>query len=128
MLPVLRTATSGRLASVRCTCAAALIVMLSLLLGACSPTYVLRSGYEEAKILWRRQAIAQLLARPDLDPTLRTKLELVLAVRRFAQERLKLRVGGSYSSYARIDDNQTVYVVTAAERLRLRSYTWWFPI
>ena len=90
--------------------------------------YVLRSGYEEAKILWRREPISRMLARSDLDGKTRAKLELVLAVREFARDKLKLRVGGSYASYARVDENQIVYVVTAAERFRLQAYTWWFPI
>jgi predicted aminopeptidase len=99
-----------------------------LALAACSPGYVVRAGYEEAKILWRREPIRQLLARTDLDAATRAKLEVVLAVRAFARETLQLRVGGSYASYARVDANQVVHVVSAAPRLQLQPYTWWFPI
>ncbi len=35
-----------------------LAVLIALLVAGCSPTYVLRAGYEEAKILWRREPIA----------------------------------------------------------------------
>lgn len=97
------------------------------LLPSCSPAYVLRAGYEEAKILWRRRPIDDLLARPDLDAPTRSKLELVLSLRTFAK-RLGLRVGGSYRSFARVDADQIVHVVSAAERLRLQPYSWWFPI
>lgn len=106
------------------------LALLWLLLGtaACSPGYVLRAGYEEAKILWRRQAIAELLAQDTLDASMRAKLELVLRVREFARDDLGLNVGGSYASYASVDAAQIVHVVTAAERLRLEPYTWWFPV
>ena len=99
-----------------------------MLLSGCSPGYVLRAGYEEAKILWRRQPIADMLRRGDLDATTREKLELVLAVRVFAHETLHLRVGDSYASVAQVDADQVVHVVSAAYRLQLQSYTWWFPI
>jgi predicted aminopeptidase len=97
-------------------------------LTSCSPTYVLRAGYEEAKILWRREPIERLLQRGDIDAATRSKLELVLAVRAFARDTLHLRVDGSYATFARVDADQLVHVVTAAYRLRLTPYTWWFPI
>ncbi len=116
------TGATGRLV-LHCAC-----VLWCLLLAGCSPAYVLRAGYEEARILWRRQSIEQLLQSGDLDAATRSKLELVLAVRVFARDTLGLRVGGSYASLARVDADQVVHVVTAAYRLRLESYTWWFPI
>jgi predicted aminopeptidase len=95
---------------------------------ACSPTYVLRAGYEEARILWRRQPIQTMLQRTDLDSATRAKLELALAVRAFAADALHLKVDGSFASFARVDPNQVVHVVSAAYRTRLEPYTWWFPI
>jgi predicted aminopeptidase len=102
------------------------VVCLSLC--GCSLSYVLRAGYEEAKILWRRQPIERLLLSGDLDAATRAKLELVLAVRVFARDTLHLRVDGSYATFARVDAEQVVHVVTAAYRLRLEPYTWWFPV
>lgn len=104
------------------------LLLLSPTLSACSPGYVLRAGYEEAKILWRRQPIEEVLHRGDLDATTREKLELVLAVRAFARATLHLRVGDSYGSIAHVDADQVVHVVSAAYRLQLQPYTWWFPI
>ena len=104
------------------------VLPFALLLSSCSPAYVLRAGYEEAKILWRREPIERLLQRPDLDAATRAKLELVLAVRAYARDTLHLRVDGSYASYAHVDADQVVHVVTAAYRLKLEPYTWWFPI
>jgi predicted aminopeptidase len=97
-------------------------------LSACSPAYVLRAGYEEARILWRRQPIQDMLQRADLDADTRTKLKLVLAVRTFAADALHLKVDGSFASFARVDPDEVVYVVSAAYRTRLEPYTWWFPI
>lgn len=104
------------------------VALVALLLGGCGVGYVARAGYEEVRILWRREPIATLLARPDLDPELRAKLELVVAVRRFAAEGLGLRVGGQYDSVATVEADQVVHVVSAAPRDRLVPVTWWFPI
>jgi predicted aminopeptidase len=105
-----------------------LLLLCLLVLSACSPAYVLRAGYEEAKILWRREPIERMLQRADLDAAMRAKLELALAVRVFARDTLHLRVDHSYATFARVDADAMVHVVTAAYRLRLEPYTWWFPI
>src|SRR5215510_2346532 len=88
-------------------------LLLGCLLSACSPLYVLRAGYEEARILWYRRPIEEVLRRPDVDPTSREKLEVVLRVRRFAEQNLDFRVNGSYSSLTELANPPIVYVVTA---------------
>jgi predicted aminopeptidase len=104
------------------------LLLLALCLSGCSPIYILRAGYEEARVLWRRQPIERVLARPDLDAATRSKLELALAVRGFAADTLRLRAGKSYATYASVDEDQIVHVVAAAYRFKLEPYTWWFPI
>ncbi len=98
------------------------------LLGGCSPTYVGRAAYEEARMLWRRQPIEELLADPAITPVERKKLELVLEVRSFAEKDVGLKVRGSYRSVSKVDEGAVVHLLTAARRDRLESYTWWFPL
>ncbi len=98
-------------------------------LPACTPLYILRAGYEEAKILWYRRPIADILRQPGpLDLSTQEKLRLVLRVRDFAEQDLGFRVGGSYGSVSELPSPPTIYVLTAAHRTRLEAYTWWFPI
>lgn len=104
-----------------------LAVLLALAASGCATGYALRAAYEEACLLWRRQPIQTVLAG-NVDADTRTKLELTLAVRRFAADDLGLNVGGSYESMATVDATQIVHVVSAAPRDRLQAYTWWFPI
>ncbi len=104
-----------------------LLLLLVLLSAGCSPTYVIRAGYEEAKILWRREPISAVLARPDLEPDTRRKLELVLDARRYAEE-LGLDVGGSFTTLSYVDGPIMLYVLTATPRTSLEPHTWWFPI
>lgn len=104
------------------------VVALAAMLLTCSPGYVLRAGYEEAKLLSRRRPIAE--ARADAATTQedRRKLGLVLHARTFAREGLGLEVGDSYTTYARVDSDTLLLVVSAAEKVRFQQYTWWFPI
>lgn len=98
-------------------------------LSACSPLYVLRAGYEEARILWHRQPIRAVLQDCDLiDAPIQDKLRLVLRVRAFAERELGFRVGESYTSISRLPTPPTIFVVSAAPRTRLEPYMWWFPI
>ena len=103
----------------------AAIVFVPILLSGC---YIARAAYEEGRILWNRKPINDALARGDLSADTRTKLETVLAVRKFADEKLGENVGGAYKSIAPVDQNAIVYVVMAAPRDSLEPYTWWFPI
>ncbi|HSF59696.1 MAG TPA: aminopeptidase, partial [Candidatus Binatia bacterium] len=86
------------------------------------------AAFEEGKILWRREPIPEYLEKPDLGPDIQDKLKLVLAVREYARDVLKLNVGGSYSSYSYVDRPDLTYILTASPRTELRAYTWWFLI
>jgi predicted aminopeptidase len=115
---------SGRRAAAALVLAAA-VVGCGVVGGA---GYLVRAGWAEARLLWRRQPIADLLARPDLPPALRERLVLTLAVRDFASESLGLRVGDSYTTFAEVERTATVYVLSAARRDRLEAHAWWYPL
>ncbi len=102
-----------------------MLILAPILLSRC---YISRAAYEEGRILWKRKPIDDVLARKDLPADTRTKLETVLAVRKFAADQLGENVGGAYESVAPVDQNAIVYVVMAAPRDSLVPYTWWFPI
>jgi predicted aminopeptidase len=106
----------------------AMLGVLGSVISGCSPFYVIRAAYEEGKILWRREPIPEYLEKPELAADTQDKLKLVLAVREYARDVLKLNVGGSYSSYSYVDRPDLTYILTAAPRTELRPYTWWFLI
>lgn len=99
--------------------------VFSAAISGCS-FYVMRAAYEEGKILWRREPISDYLTRPELNHDTQEKLRLVLGVRDYARDVLKLNVGGSYSSYSYVDARDLTYIVMAAPKTELTPYTWWF--
>ena len=104
------------------------LLFFSSFVSGCSPIYVLRAAYEEGKILWRREPIVDYVQKPEVSLDTQEKLKLVLAVREYARDVLKLNVGGSYSSYSYVDRPDLTYIVVAAPQTELRPYTWWFLI
>jgi len=97
-------------------------------MASCSPEYVLRGGWEEAKILADRRPIEEVVSDPATSPEVREKLLLVRDARVYAQRQLGLDPGKSFTSFARLDSDTLVLVVSAAPEFELRWKTWWFPI
>src|SRR5688500_17080762 len=97
------------------------VLLAGVLLFALSPTgcYLSRAGWEEAKILGRRQPIATLIEDSSLDAATRAKLRLVLEARDYARYTLGLDVGDSFTTYSPLERDTLVLLVSAAHRDRL---------
>ena len=102
--------------------------MVAWLVLAPTGRYLLRAGWEESRILWRRQPIAALAADPVTPAALKSKLALVLAARAFARDSLGLEAGHSFTTFSALDRDTLVLVLSGAYRDKLKSYTWWFPV
>ncbi len=107
---------------------AACLAVLPAVFGACSPGYVLRAGWEEAKILRDRRPIPDVVHDTTTPPVMRAKLRLVEDARAFAQRGLGLDAGKSFTSYAPVRSDTLLLVVSAAPEFQLIWKTWWFPI
>jgi predicted aminopeptidase len=108
--------------------AIAIVVVALALIFAPTGCYLSRGAWEEAKILARREPIAEIVARPGTPEATRAKLRVVLAARQYAQDSIKLRVKDSFTTYSRLDHDTLVLVLSSAYRDTLKAHTWWFPI
>ncbi len=90
--------------------------------------FVLRAGYEEARILLARQDITELLEDPELPAARREQLELVLAARAYAADTLGLEAGDTYTTYAELERDTLLLVLTASPWDTIAAYTWRYPI
>ncbi len=95
---------------------------------ACSPAYVLRAGWEEARILSSRRPIRSVTHDTTIAPLTRDKLRLVLDVRDFAERDLGLRAGSSYETFTELHRDTLALNIVAAPEFSLRWKTWWFPV
>ena len=103
-------------------------VLIVAVVGTPLGRYILRAGWEEAKILLRRKPIEDVIADPATAPGLRERLRLVLAARAYAIDTLGLEAGESFATFSQLDSDTLVLVLSAAYRDRLEAYRWWFPI
>jgi predicted aminopeptidase len=108
--------------------AIAIVLAIAALISAPTGCYLSRGAWEEAKILSRREPIAEIVARPGTPAATRAKLKLVLDARKYAKDSLALRVNDSFTTYSRLDSDTLVLLLSAAYRDTLKAYTWWFPI
>ncbi len=98
--------------------------MCLLLLTGCYSMQALSGG---AGILARRTPVATVLAREELSPDERHKLELSQQIVDYAINELKLPDNGSYRAFVRIDRPYVVWNVVAAPELSLQPLHWCFP-
>ena len=109
--------------------AVAVVAGTALWLGTgCSPVYVVRAGWAEAKILHARRPIPDVILAPETDERTRGKLTLAREAREFAMSGLRLDVGDSYTTYTELDRDTLAMVLSAAYPDRLAPRTWWFPV
>jgi predicted aminopeptidase len=90
--------------------------------------FLLRSAWEEIRILHARQPIAALVADPATPPRRRAQLRLVLAARAFAARDLGLKAGSTYTTFADIGEGPLLHVLSASPRYSLQPYRWRFPV
>lgn len=98
------------------------------LLCATPGCYLMHVGGGQLEILWEREPIEDVLARPDVAPEVAEKLRLVLDVRRYAIERIGLEESDSYTTYFDTGGGPVAYNVSASAPDSLTPYGWTFPL
>ena len=76
----------------------------------------------------RARPVSELLADPDIDSGLRTRLQQAQQIRSFASRELGLPENDSYTRYADLGRPYVVWNVFAAPPLSLRLRKWCFPV
>lgn len=104
------------------------LALLAFSCSGCSPIYLARAGWTEAKILAGRRPISEVLEDPGTDNATRHKLLLTRQARAFAIHMMGLDAGDSYTTFTRVEEEVLAWIVSAAYADRLESKTWWFPI
>lgn len=107
------------------------LCLLIALLGAGTAACTKIGYYSQAiggqlSILSKRQPIEALIADPETDPQLRSRLQLVLAARTFASDELALPDNKSYRTYVDLKRSYAVWNVFAAPELSLEPLQWCF--
>lgn len=110
-------------------CACLFLILVLLLLGACSSiNWYGQAARGQWDILQRREAIATLLEKDDLDPELRAQLSYLQEARQFASTHLQLPDNGSYRDYADLEREAAVWTLIVTPELSLEPKQWCYPL
>lgn len=104
------------------------LLFVGLSLSGCHLNYLIKSGYEQAKILSQRIENEKVLADPNVSEEKKRKLRLIEEARHFAEEKLGLTPTKNYTSFVQLDRPYVSYIISAAPQFDLESYLWTFPI
>ncbi len=89
-------------------------------------------GYMQAsgqlRILWQARPVTEVLADPQVPDSLKARLRLVEAIRRFAIDSLGLNDTENYQTFYDQRGKPILWVLTAAEPYRLKAVDWSFPV
>lgn len=103
------------------------LLLVALLAIGGEGCYFTRLGARQLELVNQQRPLPRAIA-DERDPSRRTMLMMVPALRSFARNTLQLPVGRSYSGYFETEDDGILFVLVASERTRFEPYTWWFPI
>lgn len=95
--------------------------------GCASIDYLAQAAAGQDDLLTRSQDMDRLLREDRLPPRTRRLLAEIPRVKTYGEAN-GLRPTNNYTKYARLDRDAAVWIVSACEPLRFRSYTWTFPI
>ena len=104
----------------------ALCALLATTAGCAAPYYWQAIG-GQLELLRKREPIERVVADPAVDPTLKSTLTRIAAIRRFAVDELGLPSNDSYTSYAALDRPYVVWNVVATGEFSVDPRRWCFP-
>lgn len=105
-----------------------LAVTLTLLAGCSTMRFYQQAVTGQARLLWAREDVDRVLARSDIDPTLRAALLDAQTATAFAQTQLQLDVDGRYGSYVDLNREFVVWNLVVTPVDSVKPLTWCFPI
>lgn len=107
------------------------VFLAALLLSSCGAeefNYLMSQAPGQIALLFGRVPIERVLKRKDLEPEVRRKLELALAVKKYAENDLGLVQNNSYAIYRRLEREALSYNLTACPKLSVDPLRWQFPV
>lgn len=97
------------------------------LFGCSSSLYVVEAGFEEVRILAKREKITDLISSSKFTDEVNAKLFFVSEARKFSSS-IGLEPNLSFTTYTDVGRDVLVWVLAACSKTSLDAYTWWFPV
>ena len=91
-------------------------------------TYYSQAAKGQAQVLLGQKRISGMVKDPEVPQKLKDQLKLVLELREFSRNELKMNPEGNYLKYRDLNRKYVLWVVYAAPPLSVKLKTWWYPI
>ncbi len=98
------------------------------LLSGCQISYIVKNGYEQSKILAKRESLEKVLRKKSVPDEIKRKLQLAVEAKVFAEKHLHLAATKNYSSYVDLERPYVSWIVQAAKEYELTAHLWHFPL
>jgi predicted aminopeptidase len=108
--------------------ALALVAVVTALSGCRTLNFYGQAAKGQYALLAHGRPVQKLLADPQTPGPLKERLRLLLDLRVFAEQKLKLPVDGHYQRYVDVHRRFVVWNVEAAPEFSLQPKTWWYPL
>ena len=107
-----------------------LFLLVSLVTGTgCQTlTYYSQAAKGQAQVLLGQKRISGMVRDPEVPQKLKDQLKLVLELREFSRNELKMNPEDNYLKYRDLNRKYVLWVVYAAPPLSVKLKTWWYPI
>ena len=107
----------------------ALLLCLIFSISGCETvSYYSQAVSGHFSLLYQRRAIENYLDASSTQPALKSQLEKVMAMRKFAEQQLGLPVKSQYSHYVELDRRHVGWNVFAAPELSMQPLSWCYPV
>ena len=90
--------------------------------------YYSQAAKGQSQVLLGQKRISDMVKDPEVPQKLKDQLTLVLELREFALNELKMNPEGNYLKYRDLKRKYVLWVVYAAPPLSVKLKTWWYPI
>ena len=90
--------------------------------------YYSQAAKGQAQVLFGQKRISGMVKDPEVSQKLKDRLKLVLDLRKFARNELKMNPKGNYLKYRNLNRKYVLWVVYAAPPLSVKLKTWWYPV
>jgi len=104
------------------------ILLLIVLPGCATGTYVTRLGFGQAKVLLFSRSNEAVFRDASIRQETKDRIKFVVEVKQYAEERVGLKKTGNYSRYFEVDEEALLYLISACPKDSLNPYQWTFPL
>ncbi len=104
------------------------LALLPFVLNGCLFTYLVKSGYEQAKILSDRVPIEDILKDEKTPPQVKAKLQLIQDAKSYAEKNLGFAKTDNYSTYVDLSRPYVSWIVSVAFKDKLEYKYYKYPV